>query len=278
MGSGRANGNGSAPTTHSPTWGEIQRDLKKHDVSVRFGNCREILPEIPDSSIDMVFADPPYNMSKKKGLAWAFSKHVTMQEAWDRFSKDDFFQFNLEWLGECLRVLKPTGSMFVCGSYHNIFQLGFILQTEYDAKILNDIIWFKPNAQPNITCRMFTQSTETLIWVAKNSGWKFNYDEIKQMNGGKQMRNEWEIPVTPQSEKLAGNRHPTQKPLKLLERCLVAATDPGDLVLDPFLGTGTTLVAARTMDRQAIGIELNESLYGEVIRARLGQIQKKLTT
>lgn len=224
----------------------------------------------------MVFADPPYNMSKKKGLGWAFSRHVTMQEAWDRFSKDDFFQFNLEWLGEALRILKPNGSMFVCGSFHNIFQLGFILQAEYDAKILNDIIWFKPNAQPNITARMFTQSTETLIWVAKNSGWKFNYKEMKALNGGKQMRNKWEIPVTPKSEKWAGEKHPTQKPIKLLERCLRAATDPGDIVLDPFAGTGTTLVAAKMIGRKAVGFEINEAMYGEVLGKRLAQVQTKL--
>jgi site-specific DNA-methyltransferase (adenine-specific) len=119
-----------------------------------------------------------------------------------------------------------------CGSYHNIFQLGFILQAEYDAKILNDIIWFKPNAQPNITARMFTQSTETLIWVAKQSGWKFNYKDMKALNGGKQIRNKWEIPLTPRSEKSAGDKHPSQKPLALLDRCLRATTDPGDMVLD----------------------------------------------
>lgn len=274
----KANGNGASKEAASghPMEKGLQAELDKSSVAFRFGDCLKLFPKIPDGSIDMVFADPPYNMSKKKGLGWAFSKHVTMQEAWDRFSKDEFFKFNLDWMGEALRVLKPTGSMFVCGSYHNIFQLGFILQTEYDAKILNDIIWFKPNAQPNITARMFTQSTETLIWVAKNSGWKFKYWDIKELNGGKQMRNMWEISVTPASEKSAGDKHPTQKPLKLLDRCIRATTDEGDVVLDPFLGTGTTLVAAKMLGRKAIGFELNEDLYGDLIRKRLSQIQTKL--
>ena len=222
----------------------------------------------------MVFADPPYNMSKKKGLGWAFSKHITMQEAWDQFTNDEFFEFNIKWIGECLRILKPGGSIFICGSYHNIFQIGFILQ-QFDVKILNDIIWFKPNAQPNITCRMFTQSTETVIWAAKGKKWTFNYDQMKELNKGKQMRNMWAIPYPSQSERWAG-KHPTQKPISLLERIILAASSPGDIILDPFLGSGTTAVVAKMHGRRCIGIEKNKE-YRTIIEKRLNKVITRRT-
>src|SRR3989344_3129362 len=142
------------------------------------GDALKVLSSLPDNSIDLIFADPPYNMSKKKGLAWKYSKHVTMQEDWDMFSKDEYLQFNQLWLKEALRVLKPGGSLWISGSFHNIYQVGFILQHYNDVKINNSIVWYKPNAQPNITCRLFTESTEHLIWASKNGNkkrWKFNY-------------------------------------------------------------------------------------------------------
>ena len=132
------------------------------------GDALEELPKIPSESVDLVFADPPYNMSKKKGLGWKYSKHITMQEEWDMFSKDEYFKFNQKWIKEALRVLKHGGSLWICGSFHNIYQVGFILQHIEDIKINNSIVWFKPNAQPNITCRMFTESTEHLILASKN--------------------------------------------------------------------------------------------------------------
>src|SRR3989344_7832445 len=173
------------------------------------GNCVEELKNLPEESVNLIFADPPYGLAKAKGLGWKYSKHITLQETWDIFSKDEFFQFNIKWINECWRVLKHGGSFWVCGSFHNIYQSGFILQ-HLDAKINNSIVWFKPNAQPNITCRMFTESTEHLIWGAKNhikTKWMFNYNLMKTMNNGKQMRNVWEIPLTPKSEKWAGE-HP----------------------------------------------------------------------
>ena len=247
------------------------------------GDALEKLSEIQSESVDLVFADPPYNMSKKKGLGWKYSKHITMQEEWDIFSKDDYFKFNQKWIKECLRVLKHGGSLWICGSFHNIYQVGFILQHIEDVKINNSIVWFKPNAQPNITCRFFTESTEHLIWASKNGNgkkWKFNYQSTKDLISdnlnppGKQTRNVWSIPLTPKSEKLAGV-HPTQKPIELLRRIILSCTDEGDTVLDPFLGSGTTSVVAKMLRRNSIGIE-KERKYLEIIRKRLNPPQRKL--
>ena len=241
------------------------------------GDCLKELPKIPNESIDLVFADPPYNMSKKKGLGWKYSKHITMQEQWDIFSKDDYFKFNQKWIKEALRVLKHGGSIWICGSFHNIYQVGFILQHIEDIKINNSIVWFKPNAQPNITCRMFTESTEHLIWASKNGNgkkWTFNYETMKKMNNGKQMRNVWEIPLTPKKEKWAGE-HPTQKPMELLRRVILSCTNEGDTVLDPFVGSGTASVVAKMLNRNSIGIE-KEKKYYDIIQKRLNQAQKKI--
>ena len=234
------------------------------------GDCLKVLPTIPSESVDLVFADPPYNISKKKGLGWKYSKHITMQEEWDMFSKDECFHFNQKWIKECLRILKYGGSLWICGSFHNIYQVGFILQYLEDIKINNSIVWFKPNAQPNITCRMFTESTEHLIWSSKNSKdkkWTFNYELMKKINKGKQMRNVWTIPLTAKSEKLAGY-HPTQKPIELLKRIILACTNESDIILDPFLGSGTTSLVAKMLDRNFIGIE-KEKKYLSIIKKRL---------
>ncbi|MBI2451845.1 site-specific DNA-methyltransferase [Candidatus Pacearchaeota archaeon] len=248
------------------------------------GDALKELKKIPDESIDLVFADPPYNMSKKKGLGWKYSNHVTMQEQWDIFTKDDFFKFNVEWLTECFRILKHGGSLWVCGSFHNIYQLGYIIQHMSDLKINNSIVWFKPNAQPNITCRMFTESTEHLIWASKNGNgqkWIFNYDDTKNLifddinPKGKQTRNVWSIPLTPKKEKWAGV-HPTQKPEELLRRIILSSTKPGDLVIDPFVGSGTTSAVAKKLGRNSIGIE-KESKYLDIIQKRLSPTQKTLS-
>ena len=147
------------------------------------GDALEILRSFPSNSFDACISDPPYNMSKKKGLGWAFSRHVTMQESWDQFSNGEYFQFSYHWLAEVCRIVKPNGNLFVFGTYHNIYTLGFILQ-QLDRKILNSIIWVKPNAQPNITCRMLTESSEQLIWACNNTQkeatkWRFNYAHAK---------------------------------------------------------------------------------------------------
>lgn len=248
------------------------------------GNALKVLKTIPDNSVDLIFADPPYNMSKKKGLGWAYSKHVTMQEDWDMFSKDDFFKFNNEWIAECLRVLKHGGSLWISGSFHSIYQIGFILQEFHpEIKINNSIVWFKPNAQPNISRRFFTESTEHLIWATKNGDgkkWKFNYNWTRESIGdpinpiGKQTRNVWSIPLTPKNEKWAGV-HPTQKPFELLKRIILSCTDKGDLVLDPFTGAGTTNIVAKYYGRNSIGIEINKK-YLDIIKKRLKKEQKTL--
>jgi site-specific DNA-methyltransferase (adenine-specific) len=220
------------------------------------------LKSLPDESIDLVFADPPYNLSKSKGLLWRFSRYITLHESWDRLPKEDFLEFSRAWLAQCVRVLKPGGSLWICGTYHNIYQIGFLLhELHSEMRINNSIVWFKPNAMPNITRRMFVESCEHLIWASKKGApWKFNYfwtksgidDRLNPL--GKQTRNVWCIPVTPQSEKWAG-RHPTQKPIELLRRILLASTDQADVILDPFAGSGTTAATALRFLRNSISIE-----------------------
>jgi len=221
------------------------------------GDALEELRRMPSGVFDCCIADPPYNMSKRKGLSWAFSSHVTMQEGWDRFSKEEYFHFSFQWMTEMCRVVKPNGNLFVFGTYHNLYTQGFILQ-QLDRKVLNSIVWLKPNAQPNITCRMLTESSEQLVWACNNTlrdakHWTFNYAVAKEMNGGKQMRNVWSIPLTPKRERVA--EHPTQKPLALMERLILLATKPGDVVIDPFAGSGTTGVAAERHGRRCVLIE-----------------------
>jgi site-specific DNA-methyltransferase (adenine-specific) len=219
--------------------------------------------------------DPPYNVSKRKRLRWRFSRYVTINEAWDEFSKDEFFAFNQRWLAECTRVLKPGGSLWMCGSFHNIYQIRFILhQLHPEMRINNSIVWFKPNGLPNITRRMFTESCEHLIWAAKKGkSWNFNYAWTKSgiedlLNPqGKQTRNVWPIPTTPKNEKWAG-RHPSQKPVELLRRIILSCTSPGDLVLDPFAGSGTTAVTSQNYGRSSISIEKRFE-YVALIRKRL---------
>lgn len=242
------------------------------------GDCLAEMRAWPDGSIDHCIVDPPFNIGSgsgrksKNGLGWAFSSHVTMAEQWDAFTKDDFFAFNVEWLREVSRVVKPNGNILVFGTYHNIYQLGFILQHVLERRILNSVIWSKPNAQPNITARMLTESTEQIIWAvnntpAKATGWTFNYWDAKEMNGGKQMRNVWEYPVTSKSERAFG-KHPSQKPLALVERAVLLASKPGELILDPFGGSGTLALAARRQSRDFLLIE-NVDEYADLARQRL---------
>ena len=245
------------------------------------GDALEIMRRWPDACVDHCIADPPFNMSKSRGLGWAFSSHVTMQEAWDRFADDDFFTFNVDWLREACRVVKPNGNLIVFGTYHNIYQLGFILQNGLNRRVLNSIVWYKPNAQPNITARMLTESTEQLVWAvngtpdgkSKATKWTYNYWDAKELNGGKQLRNLWEFPVTPRSERDLG-KHPSQKPLALLERLVQLATLPGDLLLDPFGGAGTLALAAERHDRDWVLIE-SVPEYADLARSRLRADRKQ---
>jgi site-specific DNA-methyltransferase (adenine-specific) len=188
----------------------------------------------PSACVDACITDPPYNIARKKpGLAWAFSSHVTMHSDWDRFGDDDYNIFTYTWLSEVCRVTRKNGNIFIFGSYHNIYLIGALAQ-RLDLRIINSIIWAKPNAQPNITCRMFTESTEQIIWLCK--------------------RNFWTIPITPAREKKFG-KHPSQKPMQLMERLVMLTTKPGDLVLDCFAGSGSTLLACQNQNRRFVGIE-----------------------
>ena len=242
------------------------------------GDCLQIMRSWPDACIDHCIADPPFGIASgrgrrgKRGLSWAFSSHVTMQETWDTFSEDEYFRFSLDWLREVCRVVKPNGNILVFGTFHNIYLLGFLLGHVLDRRILNSIVWFKPNAQPNITARMLTESTEQIIWAVNETpaaakGWKFNYWDAKEINNGRQMRNMWEFPVTAKSERVNG-AHPSQKPLALVERAIALCSQPDELLLDPFGGAGTLAVAAQRQERRWALIE-SIPAYADLARKRV---------
>lgn len=235
------------------------------------GDCLAVMRQWPAACVDHAIVDAPYNVSRERGYAWRFSSHVTMHEAWDRFTRPEYLAFCRAWLDEVCRVVKPNGNLFLFGSYANIYDLGHLVR-ERDLKVLNSIIWAKPNAQPNISCRMLTESSEQVIWVvnapqSRATGWTFNYQAAKDLNGGKQLRNVWSIPITPLRERRCG-RHPNQKPVALIERLITLGTRPGDVILDCFAGTGTTAVAAQSLGRGWVLIEQSADYRG-IVRARL---------
>ena len=242
------------------------------------GDSVAIMQTWPDRFFDACITDPPYNIARnRKGLSWAFSSHVTIENEWDRFTGSEYEQFTLAWLTEVCRVTKVNGNIFIFGSYHNIYTIGAIA-AQLDLRVVNSIIWAKPNAQPNITCRMFTESTEQILWLCNNSNkhakkWTFNYHHMKELNGGKQMRNYWEIPLTPPRERIHG-KHPSQKPLKLMERLVLAGTDPDDVVMDCFTGSGSTLLACDRLSRNWVGIE-KDPLYCDISHKRLDEERKQ---
>jgi site-specific DNA-methyltransferase (adenine-specific) len=233
-------------------------DDPKHHLRIYQGDCLDILEKIPASSVDLVFADPPYFLSNG-GITCHAGKMVSVNKgSWDVSQGPDAnHAFNKSWLAACQRVLKPNGAIWVSGTAHVIHSVGFAMQ-QLNFKLLNDISWVKPNPPPNLSCRYFTHATETIIWAAKGkkSRHTFNYKLMKETNRGKQMKSVWEIKPPETWEKKFG-KHPTQKPVALLERILLASTNEGDVVLDPFLGGGTTLVTAFRLSRQAIGCELS---------------------
>jgi site-specific DNA-methyltransferase (adenine-specific) len=247
-----------------------QRDYKIKEVNKIYqGDCIEVLKTFPDETFDMIFADPPYFLSND-GITCIGGKKVSVNKGdWDK-SKGILanHEFNKMWLKECQRVLTKNGTIWVSGTNHVIFSIGFAMQ-ELDLKILNDIAWEKPNPPPNLSCRYFTHSTETIIWAAKNNKSKhcFNYDLMREINEGKQMKTVWKILPPKLSEKEFG-KHPTQKPLELISRCITASTNEGDLILDPFFGSGTTGVSALSLKRKFIGIELSTE-YIELAKNRL---------
>lgn len=249
--------------------------MNPSDNTLYMGNCIEVMQQWSDNSVDHCITDPPYNLSKKNGLGWAFSSHITMNETWDIYASDEYQTFCRAWLVEVCRVVRPNGNIFVFGSYHNIYTIGHIL-SELNLRIINSIVWFKPNAQPSITCRTLTESTEHIIWACnaprdQASGWTFNYATAKALNGGKQMRNVWSIPYTSASERTYG-KHPSQKALAVLSRLVLIATTPGDIILDCFGGSGTTGVVAQSFDRRWVMIEQNRE-YCEIAHQRLAHVR-----
>ncbi len=227
------------------------------------GNCLELLDAMtaryPEGRFDAIFADPPYFLSNG-GITCHAGKMVKVDKGeWDQSRGPELnHEFNLEWLRRCQRVLKPNGTIWVSGTHHVIFSIGYAMQ-QLGYKILNDIAWEKPNPPPNLSCRYFTHSTETILWAAKSEKSKhlFNYADMKAMTG-KQMKTVWTMTAPNGNEKMFG-KHPTQKPVALIQRCLLASTNIGDLVLDPFLGGGTTAIAAIKLNRGCVGIELDFS-------------------
>jgi len=257
-------------------------------------DCLDILSQMPENSIDMIFADPPYNLSNG-GFTCHAGRAVSVNKGtWDvsnGLKKD--FEFHLNWIKACRRVLKPSGTIWISGTYHSIYECGFALQVA-GFHILNDIIWYKPNASPNLSCRYFTASHETLLWARKDKKARhtFNYklmkisdwpeDFLKRM--GKQMRSVWTVESnkhsvwsinTPKSWEKKFGKHPTQKPLELLKRIVLASTKKGDIVLDPFTGSSTTGLAAILNDRKFVGID-TEKNYLELSKKRLKDLIKQI--
>ncbi len=223
------------------------------------GDCLDVMGKLPAESVDLIFADPPYFLSNG-GITCQSGKMVKVDKGkWDRSrGAEENHEFNRTWLEACQRVLKPNGTIFVSGTRHVIFSVGFAMQ-QLGYKMLNDIAWFKVTPPPNLSCRYFTHSTETILWSARdlNSKHYFDYPLMKEENGGKQMKSLWSIKPPYKSEKRFG-KHPTQKPVTLLSRIIRAASQPGDLVLDPFNGSGTTGVVAAALDRAYVGVELDD--------------------
>ncbi len=228
------------------------------------------LKRIKPGSVDMIFADPPYFLSND-GITCSGGKMVSVNKGtWDKASSfQDKHIFNRNWIRLCRKALKPNGTIWISGTYHNIYSVGVALEEE-GFKIINNITWRKTNPPPNLACRCFTHSTETIIWAKKNdkrAKQLFNYTQMKDENGGKQMKDVWDGPLTNKREKKFG-KHPTQKPLYLLERIIKASTNEGDVVLDPFCGSSTTGVACKLLNREYVGIDSNEE-YIELSKRRM---------
>ncbi|MFH2020254.1 MAG: site-specific DNA-methyltransferase [archaeon] len=245
------------------------------------GDCLNVMDKLPEKSVKTIFADPPYFLSNG-GISCKAGKMVSVNKgAWDKSKgHDEDFNFTMQWLDACRRVLHDDGTIWITGTHHNIYKVGFALESlGYD--ILNEIVWFKPNGPPNLACRYFAHSHETVLWArkSKTSRHAFNYQVMKNWdvskdkinNLGKQMRSVWAIPLTPPEEK-ANGKHPTQKPLELLKRIIASSTNQGDLVLDPFNGSGTTGVAAKMLGRRYIGIE-KEQEFIDVTINRLNNLK-----
>jgi site-specific DNA-methyltransferase (adenine-specific) len=241
--------------TRKPFFNHKQRALSLHQ-----GDALELLREAEAESFDLIFADPPYFLSNN-GVTCQSGRRVSVNKGtWDKAPAVEEIQaFNMSWLGECQRLLKPDGTIWVTGTSHNIYSVGFALQT-LGYKILNDIAWYKVNPPPNLACRYFTHATETILWAKRDERAKhtFNYQLMKQENGGKQMQSLWQVRPPAKHEKRYG-KHPTQKPEELLERIIRASSNEGERVLDPFCGSGTTGVVAARLKRRFTGFDVDEN-------------------
>lgn len=251
--------------------------------NIILGDNVELMKQLPDNSIDLIFADPPYNMNCEKELIrYEGTKFDGVDDEWDKYeSLEQYDEECKRWLEQCLRVLKKDGSLWVIGSFQNIHRLGYILQ-DMGAWIINEIVWEKSNPVPNFGGTRFVNSQETMLWVVKDkkSKFTFNYKTMKHINGGTQMKSVWRLPICSGNERLKyknGKKvHSTQKPLALLERIILACSRTGDLVLDPFSGTGTTAHAAKLLGRNYIGLERDKIYYKESLK-RLEKVEEDFT-
>ena len=252
------------------------------------GDCISILnKQFNEETIALIFADPPYNLSGNH-LKWEGNKtggdwHM-IDEAWDKMTSSEYMEFTKEWIGSCFRVLKNGGAIYISCSYHNIGEVLVTLK-QFSFKINNVITWYKTNAMPNMTKRVYTHSTEFVVWAVKGSGWIFNYEKTKEINphrkkdgSPKQMRDLWELPLVQGKERLRNKNgralHPTQKPEEMLKRIILTSSNEGDIVLDPFLGSGTTAVVAETLNRKWLGIEKDKK-YATSAKKRIRSVVEK---
>ncbi len=235
----------------------------------------DTLKQFDEKSFDMIFADPPYFLSNN-GITCSSGRMVSVNKGnWDKaLSVNDKYEFNRKWIHECYRILKDEGTIWISGTLHNIYSIGMALEEE-GFKILNNITWQKTNPPPNLACKTFTHSTETILWAKKDLKkvkYTFNYSLMKELNNNKQMKDVWTTSLTKPSEKKNG-RHPTQKPLEILERIILASTNENDLILDPFCGSSTTGIAAAKLKRNYIGID-NEKEYLDLSIRRYKEIKE----
>lgn len=234
-------------------------------------NCLDLMKNIKSSTIALIFADPPYNLSNSKyNIKFVKSGGAdltTDKGKWDHFSSlNEYEEFTKKWLNDCFRILKDGGSIWVAGTYHNIYSVGHIMQ-KIGFTLLNEILWHKTDATPNLSCTRFVADHETFIWARKGKKHKFNYQDLKQMNNGKQMRSIWPRGKTTGGKKI----HPTQKPEWLLNRIIIATSQKNDIVFDPFLGSGTTAAIAKQLMRHYVGAEIDRKYYN-LAKSRINAI------
>ena len=272
---------GSPAAGRSATTGaKAPVNTERPENEILVGDCVAHMNKLPDACVDLVFADPPYNLQLEGGLSRPDQSVVdAVDDDWDKFADfATYDRFTRDWLTAARRVMKPNATICVIGSYHNIFRVGSILQ-DLGFWILNDIVWRKANPMPNFRGRRFTNAHETMIWATRSAdakGYTFNYEALKAGNEDSQVRSDWYFPLCTGAERLKGGDgkkvHPTQKPEVLLQRLLLAASNAGDLVLDPFFGTGTTGAVAKRLQRRFIGIE-RDTGYADAARARIAEIE-----